>query len=325
MNQTYDPILEITELRRVRTSLRSPEMGTALVLERATGNPVVVWPGERVPDARTGNYRRMFRVDTANRALSFTERVPSSHSAFPFSVTVGFACQVVGPVVIAWDRVRDMTAALRPSLTSIVRGVAARFDILDAASTEAMMTTQLMSAPPMDAVRLSGFAVSVDALNAAEIVTAQRELRVQEMRRNAMRPVAEGGRTEVFAQAMALNDGDPTSFLLGEQRAMLAALQVLKGSNELADFNAAQLTEHAMDAFFPGGAPNSKRDGLRDRIERKNRGAIEGGGPVIDEHPSSPPGDPTGPDRDLGDGRAEAKDRKSSRLRGTASRHHDEP
>jgi len=82
MNQTYDPILEITELRRVRTSLRSPEMGTALVLERATGNPVVVWPGERVPDARTGNYRRMFRVDTANRALSFTERVPSSHSAF---------------------------------------------------------------------------------------------------------------------------------------------------------------------------------------------------------------------------------------------------
>jgi hypothetical protein len=133
--------------------------------------------------------------------------------------------------------------------------------------------------------------------------------------------VAEGGRTEVFAQAMALNDGDPTAFLQGEQRAMLAALHALKGSNELADFNEAQLTESAMEAFFPGGAPNSKRDGLRDRLERKNRGAIESGGPVIEEHPS----DPAAPAADPGDGRHEGKDRKNNRLRGTASRPHDEP
>ncbi len=80
MSQTYDPIVERTDdLQRLRIikPLRAPELGTAIVLERAVGAPVVVGHGDRVPDARTGHYRRMYLVDVANRSLSFTVNAPA--------------------------------------------------------------------------------------------------------------------------------------------------------------------------------------------------------------------------------------------------------
>jgi hypothetical protein len=236
-------------------------------------------------------------------------------------VTVNFACRVTDPTVIARDNVRDMTAALSPSLSSIVRGTAARFDVLNTASAENAVTIGLNAAYPAPAVQLSNFAVTVTAVNAAEIVTAVREARVAEIRRDAMRPVAGGGRTELLAHMMAINGGDPTSLLDREQdaresdaRAKLDALRLLVGAGE--EHSVARIGEQAMSTFFgPEGAPITPKGGIRDRIERKNRAALEGGRSVVEENPDGAAPDTAGgppADEPRGDGR------RVSRVRGTA-------
>jgi hypothetical protein len=318
MTRTYDPLLETTDLRRVRMkSIRPPAMGTAVVLERPAGDPLVVWAGQPIPDAWIGKYRRKYVVDVATRALSFTEQVLSKDAAFPFSVTVSFGCRVVNPVLIAQDNVRDMTASLRASLSSIVRTAAAGFDVLRTAAAEAAITEALNDARPAPAVRLSAFTATVTAVDAAEILTASGELRVQQMRREAMRPVAEGGRNELLAQVMALTGGDPTPLLdreaKGEEnrtQASLEALRTLMGSSEtLEDFNKSRISDHAVQTFLSGGLPLApSREGLRGRIERRNRGVL--GGRVVEETPAdeSPAAEPS-----------EAQPKKPSRLRGTAA------
>lgn len=293
MSQTYDPILDTGELHRLRfgAPLRSPAIGTTLVLERAVGEPLVIQHGERVPEARTGNYRRMYLVDTGVHGLSFTTKVPSADPAFPFTVTVNFACQITNPVIIARDNVRNMTAAFSPSLTTIVRGVSVGFDVLDSAAAEAAIAARLNSAHRHPAVQLTSFVATVEAMDVAEIITARRELRVLGMRRDAMRPVAGGGRNEMLAHFMAMADGDPTALLDREQaereahtHASLAALQLLMSSDKMEDFNTTRITEQAVTTFFPGDdSLVSKKGGIRDRLERKRRGQLEAGGPVIEE------------------------------------------
>ncbi len=286
MNQTYDPVLGTEQLRRLRLAgVRPPAMGTALVLERHHGDAVVVRHGDRVPDSRTGAYRRLFRVDVASRGLRFTTDVPSLDPAFPFRVTVSLACQVIDPVVVVRDSIRDMTAALAPSLTTHVRRAAGRYDLMHCAAAEAGITDCLESLHPAEAIRLSGFAVVVRAVDTAEIVSASQELRVQALRRDGMRPVVHGGRTEMLAQVMALTGGDPTPLLDREQaskdsdtQARLDALRVLMGSSaELEGFDSARIAKQATREFFGGdesligGRPN----GIRKALQHK-RGAIGG-------------------------------------------------
>src|SRR3954471_15756659 len=114
MNQTYNPIQETVELSRFRfgSPPKAPQLGTALVFERDLGEPIVVWPGQRVPDARTGNYRRLYRIDVATRGLALTVTAPSLDAAFPFTVTVRCTCKVIDPLEIARDGIHDMTASL---------------------------------------------------------------------------------------------------------------------------------------------------------------------------------------------------------------------
>jgi hypothetical protein len=303
MSETYDPIVEVTDLARMRigSPVRPPVMGTALVLERMKGEPLVVYPGQRVPQGRLGNYRRMYLVDTAHRGLSFTTRSPSADPAFPFAVTLRLGCQVVDPVAIVRDGVRDMTGALSSSLTTVIRQVTVKYDVLDPATAEAEILGLLNHVSPASTVRLSGFAVQVAPMDSAEIVTAKQELRVQGMRRDAMRPVAQGGRDEVFAQSMAMNNGDPTEWLDREQdakdlqtMASLEALQVLMGGadSRRQEYITSEIREQAMGKFFPGAAGKGTRGGgIRDRIERKSRGAIEGGA-VVDGSSAQPSAEP---------------------------------
>jgi hypothetical protein len=333
VNQTYDPILEIVELRRVRLgALPPPAMGTALVLERPVGAPLVVPAGDRVPDPRKGNYRRMFRIDIANRGLSFTTTVPSENSAFPFSVEISFACQVVDPAAIARDNVRDMTAALTPSLTSIVRRVAGHFHALKTGPAEAAITGQLMTARSESAVRLSGFAVRVGTVDAGHLVSAERDAVVLERRRRAMEPVVQGGRDAMLAHTMAMNGGDPTAWLDREQEAKennttasLRALAVLMGSSEqLEGFNKTEISNKAMSTFFGSdGSPIGPQRGIRERIERKRLSAgDDGGSPVVEGTPvDTSAGTPT-PDPGTADksgGQPDNNGRRSSRIRGSAS------
>jgi hypothetical protein len=286
VNQTYDPLLESVPLKRLRAAApRGPAMGTALVLERAVGDPVVVAAGQRIPDAHFGNYTVMHHVDVANRAVSTTLVTPSADNAFPFTVAVSFGCQVTDPVVVVRDGIRDMAEALRAWLAGQIRPISMRYDVLRPTDAEMAIASALGGTYHPDGLRLSGFAVAVTTEDTGEIVTAQRELRVLEMRREGMRPVARGGRDEMLAHVMALSDGDPTPLLDREQeakessaRASLDALATLMGSDRVEEFNRARIAEKAASEFFPGGEPlfSGKRPGIRDRIERKRK-VIESG------------------------------------------------
>ena len=321
---TYDPILEMAEVRRPRPPLRTPAIGTTMVLERGIGEPLVVRHGERVPEPRFGNYRRMYIVDTGVHGLSFTDQVPSADPAFPFTVTISFACQIIDPLVIARDSVRNMTAALSPSLTTIVRRISVGFDLLQSAQAEAAITAALNSAHRDPAVLLTNFVAVVEATDTADIITARRELRVHGIRYDGMLPVAKGGRSEMLAHIMAMEGGDPTALLDREQNereahtaASLAALQMLMSSEKMEDFNTTRITEHAVTKFFPGDdALVGKKSGLRDRLERKRRGELEAGsGQVIEESAPSVSEKPKHAN-DNGNQQQPANGRQSSRLRG---------
>ncbi|WP_410564503.1 hypothetical protein [Amycolatopsis sp. cmx-4-61] len=290
MTQTYDPIIERTELPRFRLTapLRAPGLGTALVLERAAGDPLVVRHGERVPDPRMGHYRRVSLVDVATRGLSFTVNAASADAAFPFTVTVRFACRVTDPVTIARDGVRDMTAALAPSLSAIVREVAAEFDALHPTPAENAITRRLHSAHPMTAIELGGYTVSVSVVDTEEFVTTQRRIRVQKMNYEAMRPIAGGTREDMLAHLMSLDGGNPMSLLDRERqereadtKAKLDALRILMGE-EREGFDAAEVRKQVLEEFFPGETPSiSRRGSIRERLGTTSRGALPEG-PVVE-------------------------------------------
>lgn len=330
MTQTYNPIIERTELSRFRftSPLRTPALGTALVLERGAGKPLVVWHGERVPDARTGNYRKVCLVDVATRGLSFTVNAASADAAFPFTVTVRFACRVTDPIAIARDGVQDMTAALAPSLSAVVRDVAAGFDALHPTPAESAITRKLNSAHPSDTIELSGYTVSVSVVDAEEFVTTQRKIRVQKMNFDAMRPIAGGSREDMLAHLMSLEDGSPMSLLDRERRdremetqAKLDALRILMGE-EREGFDAAEVRKQVLGEFFPGETPSIPRRGsVRERLGAGSAGALPEG-PVVEGN--VPPADGEKAAKDPADsgsasdaGEPAPGSRRPSRVRGT--------
>jgi hypothetical protein len=273
--------MESLPLRRIRvTTPGVAAMGTVLVLERTEGDPVIVAAGEKIPEARTGNYHTLHKVDVGNRAIGYSLVTPSADSTFPFTVVVSCGCQVTDPVVVVRDGLRNMAGALQPWVTGLIRAVSVRHDALRPADAEAAIMAALHGAYPPDGVRLTGFTVAVTTSDVAEIVTAQRELRVLEMRREGMRPVAHGGREEMLAHIMAMTDGDPTPLLDREQeakesstRASLQALSTLMGSDKIEEFDTSRISTKVMGEFFPGGDAllGGKRPGIRDRIDRKHK------------------------------------------------------
>ncbi|MEQ0560555.1 hypothetical protein ABJI51_15825 [Amycolatopsis sp. NEAU-NG30] len=321
MIQTYNPIIRRTELARFRitTPLRAPDLGTALVLERAVGDPLVVRHGERVPDARTGNYRRVCLVDVATRGLSFTVNAAGSDAAFPFSVTVRFACRVTDPVAIARDDVQDMTAALVPSLSAVVREVAAGFDALHPTAAESAVTRRLNSAHPMPTIELSGYTVAVSVVDAEDFVTTQRKIRVRKMNYDAMRPIAGGSREDMLAHLMSLDDGNPMSLLDRERRereadtkAKLDALRILMGE-EREGFDAAEVRKQVLEEFFPGGPSTSRRGSIRERLSAASRSALPGGSVVEGNLPAADEGAATSTEP----AKPATEARRTSRIRGT--------
>lgn len=314
MKRTYDPILSITEPRRMRVgAIRTPRMGTALVLEPSTGGPLLVRAGERVPDARIGNYTRAILVDVAPYGLAFSTRAPSADPAFPFTVTLNFGCRVHNPVAIARDNVRDMTESLRPSLTHIVREVARRHDILDIGGAEAAIAAELHGAVAASAVALTGFAAELDAGDTTQLLQVRADLRVQEMKTAAARPLVEGGITELLAAAIGNAGGSVDGVLdrIGaDQNARIAervaVAQLLAGADTKGDpIDPTRLVE-AVREIVGESAPvlAARPTSIRERIERKLAPAAEVAATEVDakvvdaEHTEAP--------------------RRPSRLRGTA-------
>jgi hypothetical protein len=283
--KTYNPILDRTDVSRrwFRSPLPAPELGTAHVLVRSAAEPIVVWHGQPAPVGRLGDYRR-YVIDVANHGISFTVKAASAEAVFPFLVRVELACRVLNPFTIARDNVQDMTVALFPSLSREVRDTAARFPVLRPTDAARAIEQRLSSAHPSPDVELGGYSVTVEPVNTQGMVEAKQELGVQELRRKEMRDVSHGSPEEQIAQLLATNNGDVREVLeyLSSERnteaeIKLKALQIAMGGN-LEDMDVAEVHRTAFGNLFGGGKHNgfgSKRESMRERVERRNQAAIE--------------------------------------------------
>lgn len=324
---TYNPIIEYVELRRVRLGapLKAPANGTVLVLERAVGAPLVVQHGDRVPEARLGNYRRMYVIDVATRGISFTTTAPSADHVFPFSVTVRFACRVTNPVTIACNDVTDMAAAVSPSLAGIVREVAARYDVLHPTEAEAAIKARLNSAYPTIDVELSGFSVFVNVPDTAELISTLQGQRVEKIAWEHHGETARGGREALIRHSLA-SGADPLDILDRHRRdaalemdMKLQALRALTGdTKDVADKTDIHRT--MLSEFFPGEDSAAKsRSSMRERLDRRAKAALDSGGVVDGTAPAETTSakDPSQPTTEVPSTPPPSNGARSSRVRGS--------
>ncbi len=279
MTITYNPILDVTDLPRLRVGspIRSPGIGTALVLEQAKGEPLVLLPGARVPDPRMGNYRRSYVVDIRQYGLRFDAELPSLDPSFSFPTTVSFNCQVLDPLVVVSNNIRDMTAAVRSSLIRVMRGIAQHYDVLDVTAAEMALNRALDGCHSGTGISLGGFLAEVDSGERSEIHTVRRETRIDEMKRAAMRPVVTGGQDEFIAQLLSKHEGDPTQ-LLGHRAAVkaleddqrLEALRILTSGGEKVEASDTNRLRDDIFSQFLGGGHGLGKDPHR-RLSRRSR------------------------------------------------------
>jgi hypothetical protein len=290
MTRTYNPILDRTDVARrwFGSAVSAPEFGTALVLVLRTAEPIVVWHGQPVPTGKLGDYRR-YVIDVANHGLAFTMKAASSDAVFPFEVNVQLACRVLNPLTIAHDDIQDMTAALLPSLSREIRKTAARFDKLQPTEAAGAIEARLNSAHPSQDVELDGYSVTVEPVNTQGVVEAKQELGVQKLKREGMQAVAHGSPEDQIAQLLATNNGDVREVLAylsnerdTEAEIKLRALQIAMGGN-MEDMDVADVHRNAFGNLFgAGNGSGGKRESMRERIERRNKAAIESGGRVVE-------------------------------------------
>jgi len=163
-----------------------------------------------------GSYRRSHLVDLGNYGLELEVALPSKDPSFLFDTTVSFNCQVTNPVLVATNNIRDMTAAVRPRLVKILRAVSQRYDVLDVAAAEAAMNSALDRYYGNSAARLGEFTVELETGGRSRIHEVRRQARLGGMRRGDMRQVVDGGKSEMFAQWLALHGGDPDELFTQE-------------------------------------------------------------------------------------------------------------
>jgi hypothetical protein len=285
MTRTYNPILEREDVPRrwFRSSMPGPELGTAMVLVRTAAEPIVIWHGQHMPTTRIGEHRR-YVIDVANHGISFEERAASANPVFPFAVTVELACRVLSPYTIARDNIRDITAALQPSLAREVRDTAARFEVLQPTEAARAIEKRLSSARPSPDVELTSYSVRVEPVNTQGYVEAKQELDVQQLWRTELKDVAEGSPEQQVLQLLAINNGDIREVLnyIANDRehddaVKLQALQIAMGG-KMEDMDVADVQRNAFGSIFGGNGngDGGRRESLRQKLERRNKGAIEG-------------------------------------------------
>jgi hypothetical protein len=220
VNITYDPIKQVVEPRPVRvlTRLSTPAIDTALVLEPVSGDPVLVQAGEKVPGAFVGRYRRAALVDLRRYTLVLSENdLPSADPAFTFSVVLTFNCQVTNPIEVVRSGVRDMTAGMRPGLVGVLQDVVQEYDIAQFVQAKQALTRALGSLSFLN-VSVGGYLVELSSSSGYHDTT--RDIRIERIRRGAMRDVVDGGHRELVAQHLVKSDGDPTKLLMMEAAAV---------------------------------------------------------------------------------------------------------
>ncbi|GGP00216.1 hypothetical protein [Wenjunlia tyrosinilytica] len=187
---TYDPIVDSQDLSPVRllSPLRSPAPGHALVLVPYRGPAVTVEPGDEIPSARFGTYRKVFTVDTGDRRLVLSIPLLSRDATFAFQSTVGLTCQVIDPGEIVARGIHDMSGALFGHMRRMMRGVSRHYDIAEFHEAEAALNDAVRDFPGDTAIQLRNIHVEL-LVDADEAATSGRKYRdvVRETRLAGMR------------------------------------------------------------------------------------------------------------------------------------------
>ncbi|WP_306369540.1 hypothetical protein [Nocardiopsis sp. CC223A] len=175
---SYDPLLTQEEIQpfRLFKPLQSPEHGTAMVLEPHKGQAVLVRPGEEVPDARFGTYKRMSLIDTGEHRLAFQVTLVSRDPSFGFRATVTLSCRVIDPVGVVQRGIRDMAPTLKGPLKRMLRDVSGRFDISEFHETERALNESVAAFTGDSAIRLRRIVVELQ-VDEEEITTGGRAFR----------------------------------------------------------------------------------------------------------------------------------------------------
>lgn len=188
--QTYDPVLDVTELSRWRLTapLRPPDPGRALVLVRDRGASLTVRSGEEIPSPRFGTYRSMFTVDLSEHRLILDIPLISRDPTFAFRSRTDLVCKVADPAKVVARGIRDMRGALHGHLRRLLREVARDYDIAEFHEAENALNAALGSFTGDDAVRLRNIHVEL-LVDEDEVTTSGRAFRdvVRETRLARMR------------------------------------------------------------------------------------------------------------------------------------------
>ncbi|HEY0636862.1 MAG TPA: hypothetical protein VGD67_04385 [Pseudonocardiaceae bacterium] len=289
-NVTYDPILAVQELSRFRlvSPPAPPRPGTALVLETQAGTPVVVWPGQVVPDARLGNYKRAFVISTERYAVQLEELLPSVDPAFSFHCTLTFHCAVRDPGLVAFREVRDVAGVMRVPLVRLMREVTRRFDIERLNDTEIALDAALRSHTGDAALAAGEYLVELAGADGYHDAT--RKIRLDDLRRRAMHSVVTAGDAAVRAEWLANQEGEAIDLIRFDANVeALKVEQALKAASiqngvEYDDFDTRDLRQRLL------GQALGERVGLEDgdsgrRGSRRRRiaGQLEAAGDGLKE------------------------------------------
>jgi SPFH domain / Band 7 family len=242
VNKTYNPILEVRELRRVRFKVGDlrAKAHTTLVLVSATGKMLKVGAGEPVPQVRMGDYREAYFVDVAEHQLQMECKLPSSDGAFSFNASVSYRCKVAEPEKVVAHRCTDAAAVIEPVLRSTLRGVARKHTPDQSGEAEADANDELLgrlSASPGFHVSGCSVELSLDGDEAAykrkkRNAGHRRELDASELA--VIRPLVESGDDGLLALYLIRHPDDAAAVVdllkshdhaSGEQR--LEALRVI--------------------------------------------------------------------------------------------------
>jgi hypothetical protein len=188
--QTYDPVLDVTELPkwRLTSPLRPPDPGRALVLVRDSGPSLTVHTGEEIPSARYGGYRSVYTVDLGEHRLVLDIPLLSRDPTFSFRSRVDLICKVADPAKVVVRDIRDMSGALYGFLRKTLREKARDYDIAEFHEAEQALNSALASFTGDDAVRLRNIHIEL-LVDEDEIAASGREFRdvVRETRLSRMR------------------------------------------------------------------------------------------------------------------------------------------
>ncbi|MFD8567729.1 hypothetical protein [Streptomyces sp. NPDC059639] len=303
--QTYDPVLEVTELPkwRLTSPLRPPDPGQALVLVRDSGPSLTIRSGEEIPSARYGTYRSVHTVDLGEHRLVLDMPLLSRDPTFSFRSRVDLICKVTDPAKIVARGIRDMSGALYGFVRKTLREVARDYDIAEFHQAERALNGAVASFAGDDAVRLRGIHVEL-LVDEDEIVTSgrefrdvERETRLSRMRRTRhVEMMREEGVDGLIAEIMETEG--PRAALAwieksdAEQREVkreVMRMVLERGDADREPFEQTELERAVLDEVLRGGG-----DGLFGTATRRGRlsgslsRALE---PAADE-PADEPGTP---------------------------------